>query len=339
LALSFASKSFFEPYGKTLSKFLPPKVDGKYCVTEDIWKWKQEVLKSKQQEKQALACLTEGVCDEPTYRNRWTNGDLEINLIYNIMCFNLTNGCPFQEQRIIDQTRQINIDFAGTGLRFKTAEVNFVANQRLAEISPYGNNPQWYYDILEVKEITAKRPLAALNIFVTKQRQGASGTLLGIGTFPWDPESKTVYGGLWMNANYIGIGEKTASHEIGHNIGLWHTFHGINEVGCSSDCYERVHNESDSTSAPNYVGDFCADTPSQPMNYNCISPSSRDCFGTLFTNITGNLISDLVNNFMAYTPDSCMQKFSAQQNMRAFCWTCKELPGWDAAGCAKGPSN
>ena len=101
------------------------------------------------------------------------------------------------------------------------------------------------------------------------------GTLLGIGTFPWDPAYETCLGGnvpltlkyltilcwsilfllplarisvpktqsqtcnfktfwfsagLWMNAFFFGAGQKTLSHEAGHNLGLWHSFHGVSEV-------------------------------------------------------------------------------------------------------------
>jgi hypothetical protein len=308
--------------------FIPADISGvKYCPTEDVWKWKKSVMNAGKKPDEQLACAVEGPCDVPDFRNKWTDGSVNIGLIFNTICTTLQN-CPFNNDRINAQVQQINIDFAGTGFRFYAHEINFIANSSLAEISAYGSNPQWYYDILAVKSLTAKQPNDFLNVFVTRQRAGLQGTLLGIGTFPWDPESKTEFGGLWMNANYIGLGQKTLSHEIGHNIGLWHAFHGINEVGCNTDCYEPVHNETDEFSAPNTYGDFCADTLSQPMNYNCAPPATRDCRGTLYTNINSNLIPELTNNIMAYTPDTCMQKFTQQQSWRGYCWVCKEFPRW-----------
>lgn len=54
--------------------------------------------------------------------------------------------------------------------------------------------------MFEAKEKYARNTETRLNIYVTGQQQGAYGTLLGIGTFPWDPESTSAQGGLWVNA-------------------------------------------------------------------------------------------------------------------------------------------
>jgi len=331
ISVCCAGRSKFEPHVDKLMDFLPKNISGqRYCPTEDIWKWKKSIATGK-----VADCQVEGECDKPEVRNRWRSPNLRIGLIFNVICTSVPAGCPFNAERVNGQVNQINTDFTGTGLTFYAHEINFVANASLAEIAPYGNNPQWYYDILAVKALTARQPNEFLNVFVTRQRSGFSGTLLGIGTFPWDPESKTEFGGLWMNAVYFGPGEKTCAHEIGHNVGLWHTFHGINEVTCTSACYEPVHNETDDTSFPNTVGDFCADTVSQPMNYNCAPPTTRDCRGTAYTNITGNLIRDLTNNIMSYTPDSCMQLITKQQAERSHCWVCNEFPKWSSVPCPR----
>jgi len=177
-------------------------------------------------------------------------------------------------------------------------------------------------------------PAQYLNCYVTRQKAGTQGTLLGIGTFPWDTAATQNTGGLWMNANYVGGGYKTFSHEIGHCIGLWHTFHGDSEVSCNSNCYETVHQDFADTTFSNSVGDFCADTPAQPMNYNCAVPSTRDCKNLLYNSCPASQIPALTNLIMSYTPDTCMQTFTTQQAMRAKCWTCSSrINGWVAGQC------
>jgi len=316
----------------TLSKFLPKTIEGKYCATEDVWKWKKSQMNQKESlGKRQSNCAIDGVCDVPSNRNLWGGRTGNIRLVFNIVCPSIGN-CPIGSTQIIGQVNQINKDFTGTGLNFTVIEVNEMFDARLADISPYGIGNQWYNDIREIKQKMAVKPTEFLNFFISRQRAGFSGTLLGIGTFPWDPEAQTVYGGLWVNANYVGAGETTAAHEIGHNIGLWHTFHGTAEVSCNSACYEVVHNETDSLSFPNTVGDFCADTLSQPVNYNCIVPTSADCRGTRYNDLTTDLYPFLLNNLMSYTPDNCQTQFTQQQSARAHCWVCDKFSGWFAPG-------
>jgi len=138
---------------------------------------------------------------------------------------------------------------------------------------------EWYYQIEAIKEAYAVTPSKAINIFITCQdsvrlslsfyslqfsssshvSQSNQGTLLGIGTFPWDPLATSSLGGLWLNSLATGYGLKTLTHEMGHNLGLWHTFHGVSEVtSCRSACYEYAHAFEDP--AANTIGDFCSDT-------------------------------------------------------------------------------
>jgi hypothetical protein len=185
------------------------------------------------------------------------------------------------DARVQQQINVLNQAYAGTGFSFTLQGINRV------------DNATWYdrcYGAGEskMKQALAVSPATTLNAYTCNPSQG----ILGYATFPNSyPENSPMHGIVLLHSSLPGgtaapynLGD-TATHEVGHYLGLYHTFQG----GC------------------NNPGDSVADTPPEASAaYGC--PHGRDsCAG-------GGV--DPIYNFMDYTDDACMNEFTVDQAIR-----------------------
>lgn len=131
------------------------------------------------------------------------------------------------------------------------------------------------------------------------------------------PMRRLLAGGIVMTTPHFQHSLSVFAHEVGHCLGLWHTFHGVSEVPQCSACWERADGvDGDIT------GDFCSDTRPTPENNFCQEVVTTDpCTGVPWAP------TDL-DNFMSYTGSSCWERFTPQQWGRMHCWLRTHLASW-----------
>jgi hypothetical protein len=187
---------------------------------------------------------------------------------------------------INSQMSVLNNAFAATGWAFNLVQTTRTTNATWFN-GCYNSTTE-----MQIKNALRQGTADDLNIYSCSPSNG----ILGYATFPSSYSSNPKRDGVVLlhsslpggSAAPYDLGD-TATHEVGHWMGLYHTFQG----GCAK--------------GPN-GGDQVADTPAEKSPaYGC--PGGRDSC----RNIAG---LDPIENFMDYTDDACMFRFSTGQDTR-----------------------
>lgn len=215
--------------------------------------------------------------------------------------------------QVLDQISILNKDYSRTNSDtsltrnvFKSVASNPNIEFRLAQKDPQGNCTDGIVRVYSTQTVAAGDDAKALsswprnkylNVWVVRsiESDGSGGTILGYAQFPGFGDAET--DGVMVRHDVVGtIGSanpafknegRTLTHEVGHWLGLFHTFQG----GCGGGGF----------------GENISDTPpTSNANYGC-DTTLNTC-----TNDNPDL-PDQIENFMDYSDGVCQNMFTQGQ--------------------------
>lgn len=271
--------------------------------------------------KEKMKTQVEALTNQPQLKSDMM-GDL-VPIVFHIIPTPCGEEVAFTKAELESILADVNTDFAGQNTSEYNANIdptfyNIRAGDvglkfRLAEIDPYGNPTDgitrpttsiFSRDGLNfqtpLKEIIQWNPARYLNVWIVQDLAGASG----VAQYPITAANLPEVDGIVMDHDYMRTNNSTGrdnilTHEIGHWLGLLHTW---------GDFY---YPDSCPPNAPTYCDcdDLVNDTPVNLGYINTICPST-----TVNTCGSGaNDLPDNIHNFMDY---GCEVMFTQDQKTR-----------------------
>ncbi|KAF4623181.1 hypothetical protein D9613_001397 [Agrocybe pediades] len=220
------------------------------------------------------------------------NWPVYINVHFHVVAANTSiEGGYVPQSQVDSQIEILNKDYKNTGVQFRLDNTSRTINADWFEnVNPYTS------EATLMKETLRRGGPETLNVYTVSFDNGYAAGLLGYATFPSDYEDEPKDDGVVIQYGTLPSGNlypynlgRTLTHEVGHWVGLYHTFQG----GCD----------------PETGGDEVADTPAQAV-------PTRGCPTFRPDTCPEQPGFDPIHNYMDYSDDVCMRGFTPGQAAR-----------------------
>ncbi len=239
----------------------------------------------------------------------WVIAELNKDFAKQASNFNTTG--PFTKTDL----RNTYLDYVG-----RAANAKIVFQKQTVRYKPVGAQSSGNLATLDSRikgPAPAVAPTTTLNIWVPEMTSG----ILGYAQFPWDLASKPNTDGVVVArgcfgrcATYTNFNlNKTLTHEVGHWLGLYHTFQSTHTYGGGNIDYMDGNAEQEAQEAK---GDLVVDTPPQR------NPTYGNPLATISTWPTSQPTDEtksyrhMFMNFMDYSNDIALFMFTAHQSTK-----------------------
>jgi hypothetical protein len=242
---------------------------------------------------------------------RWgARGLLRLPVVVHVIADAACANGNLSDDAVVSQIAILNEDcraLAGTpGAAGADTQIAFY----LADRDPQGNptngitrhcNATWYADQGEYWQTLAWNPARYINVYTNS----AAGSRGYVPFLPADPAGSVGLPRDRVVINWLAFGRngpvpahdqgRTATHELGHFLGLFHTYYEGCGLADEPDCYTS--------------GDRLCDTPPNASEHSGCPTNAVGCGG----------VPAPVSNYMELTDDTCLTGFTAEQAQRMRC--------------------
>lgn len=192
---------------------------------------------------------------------------------------------------------------AGIDIKFYIDTISYIYSSTLFDMTN-----------TEESQINTFNTLKHCNVYLVNDPAGACGYTYRPNTFNSPSRRSAIYlQASYLNTNCTEPGSTTLTHEMGHWLDLPHTFYGwegktyVNQTSPTGIRRENVARTGTNANCSTNGDGFC-DTDPDYVSDRWTCPSS-----TQYKDPTGAIFTLNATNYMCYTSDVCMNKFSDLQ--------------------------